>query len=560
MDELTIVMKRVLRSTLRYLVVQNCFYLISAFLLLLGCFLMGQTTLSDKSALSSCLVLLGITVLYQILVAVLAVHVRHHLHRENDAFNLACVSLVLLLDPGLFGIRFFSYSQMAGLIVNGARLVLSAGILVFLIRDGRFPISRRAFASWLVVLGVTFLGGAGMEPTRPGHNLLWLNLLSFAPLVHAWLSRWWNEPESQSDLTEQDGHGASGAPIPVLWGDPRSIYRYYTAAILTGYPFFAGLLQLVCLGGTFQVEMGWGVAAPSILGLAVLLMKFRPGLIHADSGLLTALGMLSLAVSLVATGEGNRGSFDTVLSGLSGTSLVFLANIGFGVWTWRLSGARRFPWYAAFSSVALAGGTDFYTILRNLTEFDILPLVTVTAWSCWWAFRDRGFSEALWAVFMALVLFLRTVPMPTEWVWPALFHGFGVAYLLIVHFYPRKDLRATCVPVALGLLALSFAGAHLPGPNHGPATGVFLLELVGFWIAGVHSVVGGYRVASAWFLGGSMLVRVLQRLSAADLSSWMHLWLGPGVMALSFLFLLVGYRVTRQKEEILRWIDDAEPR
>jgi hypothetical protein len=550
-------LRRSLRAALRFLVVQNCFYLISGFLMLLGCLLMAHAPGADGPALAAGLKLLGVVLAYQAIVTGLAVHVRRRLHSENDAFNLGCISLVLLLDPTFFSTRFWGYSFGAGLAINGALGVVSAVMLAVLIRAGAFPISRRAAASWLAALGIVYLGGIGLEPTLPARNVVWLTALSFGPLLLAALARRWHEPES--DVATADGRGASGAPIPVLWGDARSIYRRYMAAILLAYPFLVSIRHVFGLSGAFRVDLGLAHFAPALLGAGVLLVKVFPGLVRGRDGWPVAIGAGSLALAAAADG--------TVLPSLAGApgaapismlTAMLVANVLYGWWMARLSGDHRFPWWAAVSSILAFAGGDVSTIERSLSVAAPAPLAAATGWCLWWAARDRGFWEIWRAAAMGLVLALRLAPLPAHHALPILVQGLGIAYLALVHAYPRKDLRHTCTWIAMLVLALPLGAAHAAATSQGAIEAVLIAELAAFWIAGVRTPVGGYKVVAMRVCGIHMAMRALELLSNVDVAGAARAWAGPAVVTMAFLTLLIGYRVTRRKEEILRWIDEAD--
>src|SRR5713226_1245050 len=97
-----------------FLIAQDCWYLLSGFLMLLGCYLMSQAPGADSVELGAGLKLQGVVLAYQLAVVGLAVFVRRKLKVESDGLNLACVALVLLPDPTFFTTRFWGHSHAAG--------------------------------------------------------------------------------------------------------------------------------------------------------------------------------------------------------------------------------------------------------------------------------------------------------------------------------------------------------------------------------------------------------------------------------------------------------------
>lgn len=544
-------MRPLSRRVLRYLVAQNCFYLISGFLMLLGCLVMAQAPGADGLDLTPGLKLLGVMLTYQVVVVGLATHVRRRLRIENDGFNLAIVALVLLLDPTFFSTRFWGHSRAAGLAINGIVAVASIAMLAALIRAG-FPIGRRAALQWIAALAAVYLGGVGLNPAAPGQGLAWFSLLSFVPLALVALAPGWQSSERAA--SESPSAGCPTEEIAVLWGDPRTIYRRYLTAVLIAYPFLVSLRHLTGLAEVFRVEMDTAHMAPALLGLSVLLARLRPRWIVEHSSILMGLAGASLWAGLCGRSAGLGGLAAAVFAPV----LLLLAHMAFGLWMTMARDRGEFPLYAAGCSVLLAAGMDPHEALGALFGLEPAPLLVLAGWGAWWARRDRGFWEVWVAGTLALLAILRLTPLSSSVAMAATVHGAGVIYLVLVHLYPRKDLLDTVAQVAALVVAMPLVAAHLAAGHAPMLHALTWLELAALWVAGRHVRLGGYAPVALWLSAIDVGLHAWPMLTSDRGLELARTHGGPALVLLAFVCLLVGYRVTRDREAILRWIDEDE--
>ena len=68
----------------------------------------------------------------------------------------------------------------------------------------------------------------------------------------------------------------------------------------------------------------------------------------------------------------------------------------------------------------------------------------------------------------------------------------------------------------------------------------------------------GYRVAAEWILVAHCLMKLSRWFVEAGGPSALRTHAGPLAVLLAFVALFAGYHVTRHREQILAWIDQAE--
>ncbi|MBI4866194.1 MAG: hypothetical protein HY816_04505 [Candidatus Wallbacteria bacterium] len=519
----------------RFLIQQDCWYLLSGFLMLLGCFLMSQAPGADSVELAAGLRLQTVVLAYQLAVVGLAIFVRRRLRVENDAFNLACVALVLLPDPTFFSTRFWGHSHSAGMAVNGVGLIASMLMLVFLAEVGRFPISGRSMGAWMGLLVAVYGAGALLEPGQAAANATAMDLLALLPLVLAALAGNWDEgPADEARKARQDPRVARH---PVLWGDPGLIYRRYLAAIVVAYPALVMLRHLYGLSGVFGLELDAVRLAPFVLAVGVLLPRLNERFVDmpAATGF---LGFVSMAMAGARTG-GTVPMFPIVVA----------ANVLLGGWLYWRRGGVGFPVHAIGSLVALVSGRSLDNALIGIFSLKPAPLSVFVTLAILHAVRDRGFWEIWTAAFSAMLLGLRVAPVADPTVLVALFHGGAALFLVLVHLYPRKDLYPVAGLVS-GLMMLAvMPAAHSGFGNAELAAGLLAAEAVGFFLAGMATPVKGYLLTASGVTLFELASAVLRGVSRVNFSGLFWSWGGPAAIALAFATLALGLAGSRERAE-----------
>ncbi|MBI3891676.1 MAG: hypothetical protein HY303_09130 [Candidatus Wallbacteria bacterium] len=516
-----------------FLVGQDCWYLLSGFLMLLGCFLMSQAPGADSVELAAGLRLQTVVLAYQIAVVGLAIFVRRKLRVDNDAFNLACVALVLLPDPTFFSTRFWGHSHGAGLAVNGVSLIASVLMLVFLAEVGKFPIEGRSMGAWITTLAAVYGAGSVLEPGSSGANAVAMDLLALLPLVLAALAGEWNEGPAEE--TRQARLDPRLAKHPVLWGDPGRIYRRYLAAIVIVYPALVMLRHLYGLSGAFGLELDGTRVAPFILAIGILLAKVSDRALQAP-GLMGIIGIASILVS------GSRLSAEVPMF-----PLMVAANLLFGLWVHWRRGGDGLPVHALIGAVVLVSGRTPQAALEGIFTLSPGPLALFVALAVLHAARDQGFWEIWAACLSALLLVLRVAPVGSGTAVGALLHGGAILYLVLVHLYPRKDLYPVAGLVATLMLVSLMPGAHEGGRESEVFAALLAAETVGFFLAGFGTPVRGYLLAAGAVTLFETGVVVLRGASRVDLASLFWNWGGPAAILLAFATLAMGLAGSRQR-------------
>lgn len=303
---------------------QNGFYLISAFLMLLGCFLVMQEAAGKGAELATALELQSLMALYLLIIAGLSAWVFRGLGLATDGLNLACITLVLGLDPTFFTARFQGFDTTTGLVVGACNLLVMGVTLALLMRAG-FELPRRTVGN-LVASGATIFlltspltvfdaAGAGQV-----YEALWL-----VPLVLAFTA------------------------LPCQGPFPHP-YAMYFDTLGRWAPSMAILGHLLEQGTILDLSPGAGHAGVALLTLAVLHHRQWPGALLAEP----VRPHLAAAALIGLFAGGSRG---TMLPG----GFLDLATVGLIFVTGSAAAAHRATGKMSFAieaAIALILGLD----------------------------------------------------------------------------------------------------------------------------------------------------------------------------------------------------------
>ncbi|MCA9447695.1 MAG: hypothetical protein KC931_11305, partial [Candidatus Omnitrophica bacterium] len=145
----------------RRIIQGNVFYIFSAFLMMLGCFLLMPTSSIEEAEqftrrLRSLLILEG----YQFLVIVTAVVIVRRLRILSDAATLLLIATTLLLDPTFFSNAFLTLRTPESLATNIGCLLLVPAKLSILQWGLRIRLTARALLSMGLAGGLVYFGPA----------------------------------------------------------------------------------------------------------------------------------------------------------------------------------------------------------------------------------------------------------------------------------------------------------------------------------------------------------------------------------------------------------------
>src|SRR3990172_3495050 len=128
----------------------NYFYVLSAVLMMLGCYWLMPISIAEAEQFERRLKALLLLQGYEVLVIATAVTLVFHLRTLGDAFTLFIVELVLLLDPTCFSNAFFTLKTVSGGMVNVICLALVPVKLGVLQHCLQLRVAPRAFAALLL--------------------------------------------------------------------------------------------------------------------------------------------------------------------------------------------------------------------------------------------------------------------------------------------------------------------------------------------------------------------------------------------------------------------------
>jgi hypothetical protein len=150
----------------------NYFYLLSAMLIILGCWLMMPDHEEEGERFSRTLTSLLILQGYELLVIAAAVWIVSRLKFLSDAFTLMVVELVLLFDPTFFSNSFFTLGVVEGMVarcawVNAGCLALAPLKLWLLARLLHLRLAPGTWVGLSVAAAVVYLAEGPLALDRP---------------------------------------------------------------------------------------------------------------------------------------------------------------------------------------------------------------------------------------------------------------------------------------------------------------------------------------------------------------------------------------------------------
>ncbi len=169
----------------------NYFYVISALLMMLGCYLLMASPRAPGPAFTRTLQGLLILQGYELLVIATAILIAKRFRRLGDGFTLLAIELALLLDPTFFSNAFITIPNaevppIPVFRVIGCCLLLVLLKLEVMQRLLRFRLTARGYAGFLVAAVLVYFASAPLNRTTgPIPRDLYALALSWAPFVLA---------------------------------------------------------------------------------------------------------------------------------------------------------------------------------------------------------------------------------------------------------------------------------------------------------------------------------------------------------------------------------------
>jgi hypothetical protein len=267
-------------ALLRFLRLQNPFYLLSAFCMLAGCWLLaGSVTGAEYGArLTRVWTLAGLLNLYEFMLIGLAVYLVRRRGLERDGGVLLLIEMVFLADATNLCSESWSLGVTNGLLMNGAALALAVAKAAIVIRGLRLRPSPRAVlglaVAVLVLLGapgvLAALNRTGMSMELPIHGQWWL--VSIATLAVFFLLR---------------GQGAGRESFETALG--RNV-----AFLLLG----SFLIHTIAASWVYAAGFHASHLAPFLAVLTVISWRMAPGQLLSPKNLALARAGLPLAAAI----------------------------------------------------------------------------------------------------------------------------------------------------------------------------------------------------------------------------------------------------------------------
>jgi hypothetical protein len=542
----------------------NYFYVLSAALMMLGCFLLVRTGALEGTKFQRTLHSLLVLQAYEGLVILAAIVIARRFGVLGDAVTLLSVEIVLLLDPTFFSNAFSTFHRIDGFAVNVACLMLvpvKLLLLQWMLRVRLTPLMQCA----LLLTGLfVYLGEAplGLEAMPITHAVYYL-ALSWMPLLLALVLPAMTRM-IRPDLAHRD-RMTSGQRVFLQW-------------LLLGMPMFAVLSHFVESSLVHRIDLLPMFAAPAVLAVGVLFCtNGRDERPRSVIGGLDAAVFTALVLSLTPLNLGGKVEKhalteipDAFLASHGPLLICGIVAVGLYVWFWLMFRYR--PAIIRIAALGVAGvvgllvrvgavgsalrgvgstgqsfGEWFARSVEALGTWGVnhpgfcLVILTVLALSIALRWTNYGTVLVTGAGFILWVMGLlpgERFDWAPEICQVLMLWGLALSHLMDVHF--ERGIRGV---LAIILMAVAL-GRFADDPVLGTA-GLLGIEILLFLAAAVLLRTPSYAVASA--IMGILTVAVAQDRLGFTIPS--AVWVIAGGLAL----FGAGLWVTFHKERILRW-------
>lgn len=532
-------------ALLRRFVEGNYLYVISALVMIAGCYLLMRAAPNGGGEFTA--VLRGLAVLqgYELLILGTSALIVRRFSRLDDAFTLLAIELALLLDPTFFVNNFHTLMQSdraTGLGIYANTVCFGLVIAKLLVLQGtlRFRLSPRAFAGFVLVAALVYLSPrwlAVKEATVERHGyffaLCWtLPLLALAmPGVDRVLSSVRNSgflSPAQRTLLPRLFLVIPALLLPIHLGESWYVHNLTFFGAFLSPLFVAAVLRLATQPAAPERRFGLLLAVDALALVALMLafpavsVKWRE--VHnAPAPWLT--GVLPLAMTGFAVAAGYLAFHRTHGTRAALVRVALLAAGALAGAAWRLG--------AAGAAVRL-GDSGLESFMRFLDANPaVLPIgVWLFFAGLWWRF-----GGAFWEICLGVATLVAAwwlVPDAEQHGWETT--QLVVAWLLVVYHRHGKNLPDRLV----GAVALAAIGLVRFQQEPGTVTAVAVaLECLSLALAGWSLHEWRYKVPAG--------------LQAFGFAVLLAAGLGPAVLLVGAgaLLFLGGVAVTFRKERLL---------
>jgi hypothetical protein len=520
----------------------NYFYVISALLMMLGCYWLMPGSLLEAEQFQRRVKALLLLQGYELLVIATAAAIVLRLKILGDAFILFVIELVLLLDPTFFSNAFFTLKTSAGVMVNVICVVLVPIKLVILQRVLRLRIAPRAFAALVFAALFVFLGEGPLNLRRlPISQFSYYGLLMWGTFAVMLLL-----PPIER-LATPASHSLGYASVR---------QRVWLCRYLLWIPLAIVAAHLVETRKVYDIPFYALFVTPLLLSVALLMVKTLPPK-KFEEAFLVVLDFLALVALVFSLPASNLQVNTSVPQSFRAPDWV-LSPIPLGAWAISalcLYGSAFLRWgctSAFYRMGAIVMGGCVYVLFKTripgkaavwtsdhpLMLLLILGLLVTAA-----AIRWRDFWSWLAAGTTWLILGVAVLVSHKIWLVPEGIQLFFVLLMVLYHLYgdPRSE-RHVCATV---VAAIAFLRLVIdPGWWQ---TGVVVAESTGLLTAAVLLRQPGYLAVGG--AQGSLLALYVARV--------LPVFVPPALIAVagSMVLFAVGVCVSFQKNRLLAGLE-----
>lgn len=239
-------------DALRRLLEINCFYILSAGLMMLGCFMLVRSGALEGTKFQRTIHSLLVLQAYEGLVIVTAAVIARRLLQISDVVTLLAIELVLLLDPTFFSNSIATFQRVDAVAVNAGCLMLVPVKLVVLARLLRIRITPGTALAFTVAGAVVYLSEAPLAFDQlPISHATYFLLLSWAPLLIASLL-----PTRGTALGEDERMTAG--------------QRTFLERLIIGLPLFTAFTHFIESSLVHRIDLAPMLLAPTALALGLV--------------------------------------------------------------------------------------------------------------------------------------------------------------------------------------------------------------------------------------------------------------------------------------------------
>lgn len=533
----------------RAFVVGNYFYVLSALLMMVGCYALIKSPAVSGTVfvktLKAFLVLQG----YELLVIATAVWIVRRFARLGDAFTLLVIELALLLDPTFFSNAFLTMISALGLTVEaltvcGAALVFALAKLLVLQPMLKFRLSARTFAAFLAAAVIVYFGTLplNLDLVRDA-RAPYFYVLGWAPLLVAMLS----PPKDVLRIASSDPEFATERQLAFL---PRFVIAL---------PLVIVALHYLESSPVYGIRFYWLYGTPLLLTLAFLALRagIEKGRLHPALALTDALALISVLVSIGPLNAGGKAMMlDTQpVPGFIETNVPVMVcgAVAALFFAYAYARTRDAAALGHLVLVVVAGlvygtaklGTFAWVGNAVVALFKThLAFLWILLWVVLLALSVRFRKFAMWFVFAtySIVYAFGFLPNPGDFIFEILQCLFAVL-LVLFHIFgdPKKQRYAAAL-----FMAVLGVGRFL----HDPVLWKLLvvgIEAVALVSAGLMLREAAYVVVGLLQVG-FVAPRAIRR-------SWATLPAGILPILGGLVLFACGVLLTLKKQRVLRWLE-----